>query len=208
VQLEQLLAVLERDGVLLLSDPVLPSVATLVAGGPIGGSWWGHPSGDEIYHLSNELGDHADVLVSKLVSAKVTFVHRRLWPAIVAVGSLRAAWQMDGLSDAARWLLGQVDESGHLAWDDIPPILPPDNRPAVAAIRVIEPRLLVLMRQVHTPTGAHAKELTTWASWADAHGVAAEDPAQAKHELETVLDELNQRYGAFATLPWQARRRR
>jgi hypothetical protein len=208
VQLAHLLGVLERDGVLLLSDPVLPSVATLVADGPIGGSWWGHPSGNEIYHLSNELEDHADVLVSKLVSAKVTFVHRRLWPAVVAVGSSRAAWQMDGLSDAALWLLGQVEEAGHLAWDDIPPILPPDNRPAVAAIRAMEPRLLVHMREVHTPTGAHAKELTTWASWGAANEMTHVDPVEGKRELETVLDTLNERSGAFATLPWQARRRR
>jgi hypothetical protein len=207
VQLEQLLATLEHDGVLLLSDPLLPSVATLVAGGPIGGSWWGHPRGGEIYHLSNQLEDDPDVLVTKLVSAKVTFVHRRLWPAVVAVGQSRATWQMDGLSEAALWLLGQVDESGHLGWDDIPSVLPPDNRKAKIAVHALEPRLLVHMQELHTPTGAHAKELTTWARWAATTGTPRIELDAGTQELEAVLDDLNRRYSAAARLPWQARAR-
>jgi hypothetical protein len=206
VQLDELLDALERNGVLLLSDALLPSVATLIVGGPIGGSWWGHPRGNEIYNLGNELEDQPDVLVTKLISAKVTFVHRRLWPAIVAVGQARAAWQMDGLSEAALWLLGQVDEAGHLAWDDIPPVLPPDNRPARVAVKAIEPRLLVHTREVHTPTGAHAKELTTWAAWAAATKTPPLDLEAGTQGLEAVLDDLNRRHAATARLPWQARR--
>src|ERR1700694_6027012 len=104
-----LLKVLERDGVLLLSDSLLPSLTSLVVGAPVGGSWWGHPRGNEIYHLLNELAEHPHVLMLKLISAKVTFVHQRLWPAVVGVGQSRAAWQLDGLTQASNFLLGLVD---------------------------------------------------------------------------------------------------
>src|SRR5258708_5263515 len=99
-----LLTVLERDGVLLLSDPMLPSLTSLVVGAPIGGSWWGHPRGNEIYHLLNELAENSQVLMVKLISAKVTFVHQRLWPAVVGVGQSRATWQLDRLTQASKFL--------------------------------------------------------------------------------------------------------
>ena len=59
------------------------SATSLVVSEPLGGSWWGHPRGNEIYHLLNEVAEHPQVLMVKLVSAKVTFVHQRLWPAVV-----------------------------------------------------------------------------------------------------------------------------
>jgi hypothetical protein len=74
-----------RDqGVVLQSarGPV-PSLAERVAGGPIRGSWWGHPAGHEIYRVLNEVRASADVVALRLVDGKVTLVHRRLWPALV-----------------------------------------------------------------------------------------------------------------------------
>jgi len=73
------LALLARDGLLLMSDPALPSIVALVAGAPVRGSWWGHPQGRTIYTLANRLIDHPDVLLLKLVAGKDTFVHRSLW---------------------------------------------------------------------------------------------------------------------------------
>jgi hypothetical protein len=61
----------------------VPSLAEAVAGGPIRGSWWGHPKGREIFRTAAAVSDSPDVLVCKLVEGKVTFVHRRLWPALV-----------------------------------------------------------------------------------------------------------------------------
>jgi hypothetical protein len=197
-----LLAALERDGLLLLSDAALPSLVSLVVGAPIRGSWWGHPRGSDIYRLSNELADHPDVMMAKLVSGKVTYVHRRLWPALIARGVAREGWQTDGLSETDLALLDMVDEAGTLAWDDVPPFLPPDGRRAKDAIRVLEARLLIHAAELHTPTGAHAKNLHTWAAWAASVGIAASlpDAAVAKHEFEAVLDRLN---GARARLPWR-----
>jgi hypothetical protein len=78
-----LMARLVDDGVLLESarGPV-PNVAELVAGEPIRGSWWGHPSGHDIFAAINALAASPDVVRTRLVRRKITLVHRRLWPAL------------------------------------------------------------------------------------------------------------------------------
>ena len=82
------LGFVERHGVVLQAakGPV-PSLAEAIAGGPIRGSWWGHPKGHEIFSAAQALCEHPDVLVCKLVDGKVTYVHRRLWPALVKLAS-------------------------------------------------------------------------------------------------------------------------
>jgi hypothetical protein len=81
---KQAVAFVERHGVVLQAarGPV-PSLAEAIAGGPIRGSWWGHPKGHDIFRAAEAVGDSPDVLVCKLVLGKVTYVHRRLWPALV-----------------------------------------------------------------------------------------------------------------------------
>ena len=85
---KEALAFVKRHGVVLQAarGPV-PSFAEAVAGGPIRGSWWGHPKGKEIFRLSEEIRESPDVLVCKLIDGKVTYVHRRLWPALVKLAS-------------------------------------------------------------------------------------------------------------------------
>ena len=78
------LAFVRRHGVVLQAarGPV-PSLAEAIAGGPIRGSWWGHPKGREIFRVAESICQSPEVLVCKLVGGKVTYVHRRLWPALV-----------------------------------------------------------------------------------------------------------------------------
>jgi hypothetical protein len=73
-----------KHGVVLASarGPV-PSFAAAVAGEPIVGSWWAHPKGKAIFRAMSELDDDLDIRCFKLVDGKVTFVHRRMWPALV-----------------------------------------------------------------------------------------------------------------------------
>ena len=80
----QALAFVRRHGVVLESarGPV-PSLAEAVAGERIRGSWWSHPSGHRIFEVSQTVRDSEQVLVCRAVQGKVTFVHRRLWPALV-----------------------------------------------------------------------------------------------------------------------------
>jgi hypothetical protein len=82
------LAFVERHGVVLQAarGPV-PSLAEAVAGERISGSWWGHAKGRAIFAASNAVADSKDVLVCRLVQGKVTYVHRRLWPALVRLAA-------------------------------------------------------------------------------------------------------------------------
>lgn len=66
---------------------LVPSLAEAVVGSPIRGSWWSHPRAGEIFQLSRAVREHPDVLVCRLVRGKVTFVHRRLWSALVRLAS-------------------------------------------------------------------------------------------------------------------------
>ncbi len=73
-----------QHGVVLASakGPV-PSLAEAAAGEPIRGSWWSHRKGSEIFQALSAVSDSPDVLSFRLVDGKITFVHRRLWPALV-----------------------------------------------------------------------------------------------------------------------------
>ncbi len=85
---EQAISFVEKHGVVLqAARGPLPNLAELVAGEPIRGSWWGHPKGQEIFRTAEAVCDSPDVLVCKLVQGKVTYVHRRLWPALVKLAS-------------------------------------------------------------------------------------------------------------------------
>jgi hypothetical protein len=80
---DDVLAVLRREGALLESARgPLPSVAALVAGGAIRGSWWSHPRSHAIFAVVTRLRDDPDVVAVRLVGGKVTLLHRRLWPAV------------------------------------------------------------------------------------------------------------------------------
>jgi hypothetical protein len=82
------LSFVERHGVVLASarGPV-PTVAEAVAGQPIIGSWWAHPKGKAIFAALSEIDDCDDVRCFKLIDGKVTFVHRRIWPALARLAS-------------------------------------------------------------------------------------------------------------------------
>ena len=71
----------ETPDLLLLQDKKLPSVVGMVTGEAVSGSWWSHPRAHEIFRKLEELDD---VISAKLIAGKVTYVSRKLWPAIAA----------------------------------------------------------------------------------------------------------------------------
>jgi hypothetical protein len=92
----QALAFIAKHGVVLeAAHGPVPSLAAAIAGEPIRGSWWSHPKSHEIFAVTRAVRDSDEILVCRLVKGKITFVHRRLWPALV-----RAAdhFQSDRLS--------------------------------------------------------------------------------------------------------------
>ena len=178
---ERSLAVaLEQYGLLLLQDKVLPSIVGMITGERLAGSWWSHPRSQEIFRRLEELEAAGDVVSTKLIGGKVTFVHRRLWPALTAVGSSRQEWQMRGLSPAARRLLARVDEEKSV-------------HASGAAAKELQKRLLVDAHEEHTASGKHVTVLKSWPR-------ARISPAQGQRQLEEAAAAI----GANATaLPWR-----
>jgi hypothetical protein len=201
--LEATLGALETHGLLLLSDSSLPSVVRVITGEPLHKSWWGHPLGGVIYHVLTTLEDEPDVLATKLINGKVTFIHRRLRPAVFAVATAREPWQLTALTPVAQWLLAQLDVEGLVRTNDlsIPAHIKLERRRLPEAARDLERRLLVYATEIHGASGAHAKVLETWSHWARREGnvsVETVSAAEGKHMLEDAATRLG-----GAILPWR-----
>ncbi|HYL74824.1 MAG TPA: hypothetical protein VEU96_11505 [Bryobacteraceae bacterium] len=190
--IEDLLDRLREFDLLADTDPKFPSITTLVVGDSVRGSWWTHPAAREVFRLSCALRDHPDVLMVKLISGKVTAIHRPLWPAILAIGTAREPWQMDKLSKEAKALLKKVDKETRVeATGD--------------AVRELEKLLLVQAESYHTESGNHAKAIQTWQSWAASKRLRTKLTAsEAKQQLEKVVDRLNNQFAASGKLPWKS----
>lgn len=180
----QVLAAVAERGLLPVQDKALPNLVTLLTGEVLKTSWWSHPKGRQIFGALSELGEHEDVLLVKLLRAKVTLVHRRLWPALLAVVRGGEPWQLHGLSAAAQRLL----ESGESVVSSGP------------AVKELESRLLVHTREVHTESGRHAIAIEPWSVWAKSAGVKPlRSSAAGKREIEKAVVALG---GDVALLPW------
>lgn len=195
-QFDKVFAQLTADGFLLLSDATLPSVSGLIANEKLRGSWWSHKSAQTIFDVAEMLEDHPDVLIMKLISGKVTFVHRALWDRIYSIGVAREEWQLNKLSTNARALLDKLDEEGTIQF----------GSKSGETARELESRLLVHSEQIHTESGAHAKVLETWNAWARRNGfrARAKSPVAARRFLEEQLAEINNKHNAGGSLPWPA----
>ena len=177
---------LHKHGLLLQQDKRVPSVVGIIAGGALRGSWWSHPKAQEIFARLQRLDDDEDVLVSRLVAGKVTYVHRKLWPAFLAVATSNAAWQDDGLSAEARTLLARA------------PV-----RAKGDAIRELQERLLVAAAEVHTEAGRHEIEIEPWDAWARRHRAAPmQDIDAAREELERAVIAIG---APLSSLRWRKR---
>jgi len=194
---KQVLREIEKRGILLVTDPVLPSVTGIIAGEPVSGSWWSHARAHEMYAVLTSLEEEQGVLRVKLISKKETFVHRSFWPQLFAVATSREDWQTTGLSARARALLEKVETYGAIRLDELGRGF--DRKALSRAARELEEKLLVHGDQVHTDKGAHAKLLSSWTERAqklnvsfDGIGVAS---ARAAFEALTT-----------GRLPWQRTR--
>ncbi len=167
---------LAKHGLLLLQDKELPSAVGIITGEKLSGSWWSHPRAHEIFRRLEELDDAIGI---KLIAGKVTFVDRKLWPAIAAVGRAREPWQMRGLSPAARRLLSRVDRDGSV-------------RASGAASKQLQERLLVNAHQEHTESGRHETVLEPWPKSPLA-------PEQGRHQLERTATAIG---AELHDLPW------
>lgn len=182
------LASLEEAGLLLVQDKEMLNVVGLLTGESLRGSWWSHPKAQLIFAVLSSLSEHPDVLFSKLLSGKVTLVHRELWPAFLAVATEKAPWQLRGLSAAARRLIASVEDSDAA--------VPSTGK----AVKELEVRLLARAREIHSASGRHETVVESWPSWArQARVKPLRSAAIAKQELEEAAKAIGARVSA---LPW------
>jgi hypothetical protein len=94
------LAFLKKHGVVLqAAKGRVPTLTDAIAGERIRGSWWGHPKGKTIFRILTGVSESADVLIFRLVDGKITFVHRRLWPALVRLSDRFPAKSIAAVSE-------------------------------------------------------------------------------------------------------------
>jgi hypothetical protein len=80
----QAIQFVKKHGVILESaHGSVPNLAETVAGQRIRGSWWAHPKSQMIFQLTRAVRDSDNILVCRIMDGKVTYVHRRLWSALV-----------------------------------------------------------------------------------------------------------------------------
>lgn len=195
---ESLRAAFVRSPLLLLHDVALPSATAAIAG-PIAGSWSAHPSGAVIFAALAVIAP--DVAQAKLVSGKITLIDRALWPALIAIGRAEATWQMAGLRPEARALFAHVSAVGSARTDHLRAT--GDGAAIGRAVEQLERRLLVASHQVHTATGHHARELSTWRRWQHQVGLAT-SPLPSAEEARAQFEEVVGGWAAGdAALPWQ-----
>lgn len=81
--LEEALSFVKTNGIVLESaHGRVPAFADFVAGERVT-RWWSHPKGRLIFSLTRALRDSPDVLICRFIDNKITYIHRRLWPALV-----------------------------------------------------------------------------------------------------------------------------
>jgi hypothetical protein len=190
-----ILDVLSSSGLLLKQDKLLPNVVTLVTGESLRTSWWSHPMGRLIFAVLSELADHPDVLFVKLLYGKDTLVHRRFWPALLAVVTAREPWQLRDLSAAGRKLLATLNDSTAAV------------RSSGRTIKEIETRLLAHAEQVHTESGRHEIVLEPWSVWQRRLRVkplrsqTASSAALGRQQIEEAVAAIG---APLSALPWSA----
>lgn len=188
IETRQILEELERCGLLLLQDKRLPSVVSLFTGDTLKGSWWAHPRSHEIFRFLTELGEDPDVLFCKLVAGKVTLVHRRLWPALLAVGTSKEPWQTQGLSREAASLWKRVEKSGSVVASG-------------TAVKELERRLLAFAREEHTESGAHRMVVESWSRWVKTARCRPRlTPTEGRNRFEQAVSALG---APLSSLPWR-----
>jgi hypothetical protein len=83
---DEAISFIKKHGVVLASAKgPAPRLTEAIVNEPIKGSWWAHPKSHQIFAVFQAVSHSKNVLVCRLVNGKITFIHRRLWPALVRV---------------------------------------------------------------------------------------------------------------------------
>lgn len=97
IESQDAVELVRKAGILLESarGPI-PNFLELLLNEPVKGNWWAHPKGKFLYKMTRAVRDDPNILVCRLISGKITYVHRRLWPALIRLSHKlppdRLAW--------------------------------------------------------------------------------------------------------------------
>jgi hypothetical protein len=196
---KKILGLLEKDRILLLQDKVFPNIVTKIVGQSIAGSWWGHPLANPIYNGLQWLEDTPSVLVLKLISGKVTYLHESLFSDIYSIVVEPRDWQLKKLNEEDLKLLKYLSKKEKVSAEDRNVIeLVKDPKKSFVKL---EKKLLVHSEEVHTATGKHVKEFRVWKN-SKISKSAPGDFLAAMKKIENLVDELSRPSGAKVKLPW------
>lgn len=176
-----------KHGLLLLQDKIALDVVSILAGEKLSTSWWGHAAGQTIFACLERLDDDPDVLATRLIAGKITYVHRNLWPEFLAIATSGEPWQRKGLTPDARKLFKAVQRA--------------DVHATGRAARELQERLLVHAQQVHAESGRHELQLQSWQRVTKTAGVVS-TPENAKARIEAAVASIRAK---VASLPWSGR---
>jgi len=119
---KEALSFIETEGIVLESARGrVPTFVDFVAGERVT-RWWDHPKGRLIFNLTRSIRESPAVLTCRLIAGKVTYVHRRLWPALVKLsdefdksdlGAIREEHSPDGkhqtrITEFPQWVPAEV----------------------------------------------------------------------------------------------------
>lgn len=160
---KELKDLIKKNGFLLLSDNDQPAIVQYISGEKIKGSWWGHPLGNLMYNVSQDLADEKDILVIKLINKKVTYLHCDYWNELLTAliknqdNNLKKVKNLKKLHLA---LLDKVEKIGTLKLDKNLFTLTPTELGKLAT--KLEENLLCYSTSEHTNSGKHVRILKSW----------------------------------------------
>jgi hypothetical protein len=143
----QALDFIERHGIVCEAARrgAIPSLADTIAGEALRGSWWSHSCSREIFAVTRALRESPQVLVCRLVDGKISFVHERLWSALVRVADRFSPKQLARVREVhGEDGKHRVEETPFPDWVPV--------RTASAADRLTLPQALAALDMLHPET--------------------------------------------------------
>jgi hypothetical protein len=196
---KKIFTLIEKDKILLLQDKSFPNVISKITGETIAGSWWGHPMGNPIYNGLQWLHDNHPVLVIKLVSGKVTYVHESLFADLYTILREPRDWQIKKLTPDDLKLLKYISKKKKVASDDSKLAdLVKDPKKSLANL---EKSLVVSAEEEHTESGKHVKIFAPW-SESKIFSPRSDNYEAALQKIENIVSKLSTEAGAKVKLPW------
>lgn len=196
---KEILKLIEKNKLLLLQDKTFPNIVQEIVGHEIKGSWWGHPLANPIYNGLNWLQENHSVLVIKLISEKVTYVHESLFSDLYSIVCKPQEWQTKKLKTDEIELLKYILKKTKVTSDDIQ--IKQIIKDSKKSLTVLEKKLLVYSEEMHTDSGKHIKEFKTWKN-SKIFNSSPKNSQLAQENIEKIVKRLNEKTGANAKLPW------